>query len=134
MPRLINSYQAPLIHLDVDADILVPERKLGQMSARVVATRYEWRLLISDRPHRCRNVVHSLDPGGITRRPHQHKVAVHHRIALHAVSFGEKPFLRRLRMDKNHVSVAASAGVERLSSALRDDFHRNAGFRLKDRK
>src|SRR5215475_1984602 len=43
-------------------------------------------------------------------------------------------FFGRFGMDKNHISVAASARVERLSCALRDDFDCDPVFLLKDRE
>ena len=104
------------------------------MCAGAITPRYEWRLLILDLPKRLRDILHALDTGRIAFGSDQHEVIVHHRITPHAFAFGEKLFLRRLRMDENNVGIAAPASVERLSGALRDDFRPNASFLLEDWK
>ena len=134
MPRPIDSYQAPLFRLDVDAGVLVPERELGQMGARVVAARYEGRLFVSDRLKRFRNVVHALDAGGVTLRPNQHKVVVHHRKSLHAMSFGDEPQFCKFGMHEHHISIAAPGSVERLTGALRQHLHGDAGHLRENRQ
>jgi hypothetical protein len=120
--------------LDVDSGILVPERKLGDVRARAVAARNKGRLLFLDRLQRFCNVFHPFDVGGIALRTDQNEVVVHDRMSLHALAFGEKFFLRRLGVHEHHIGVAAPAGVERLASALRHDFHVDAGLLLEQRQ
>jgi hypothetical protein len=85
-------------------------------------------------PKRLCDVVHPPDAGGVALWPNQHKVIVHHRIALHAFAFGDKFLFCRFRMDKNHVCIAAPAGVERLTGAPRQYFHRDAGLLREERQ
>ena len=55
-------------------------------------------------------------------------------IALHAEAFGQEFFLRRLGVHEHHVGIAAPAGVERLTGALRDHLHVDAGLGLEQRQ
>src|SRR5262249_18214375 len=50
------------------------------------------------------------------------------------MAFSQKLLFGRFRVDENHISVAAPAGVERLPRSLRDDFHGDARLLLKDRE
>jgi hypothetical protein len=57
------------------------------------------------------------DTGGIAFRPDNDKIVVHHGIALHAKSFGNKFLLLRLGMHEHHIRVAATSDVQRLTRA-----------------
>src|SRR5215467_16392926 len=73
--------------LDVDPGIF-PKLQFGDMCAGSVTTRNERSLVVLDTLHRLSDVLHSLDTGGISPRPDQHEVVVHHWIALCALAFG----------------------------------------------
>src|SRR5215813_14882917 len=104
------------------------------MRARSVTTRNKRSLVVLDNLHHLSDVLHSLDTGGISPRPDQHEVVVHHWIALCALAFGEELLFRRLGMDEDHVGIAAPTGVECLASALCDDFDGDASLLFVERQ
>ncbi len=104
------------------------------MGARAIAARDEGRLFLLDRLKRPGDVLLAFDAGGIALRPDQHEIVVHHRVALHAFALGEEFFFRRFGMHEYDVGIPAPAGVERLASSLRDDFHVDAGLLLEQRQ
>ena len=103
------------------------------MGTRTIPARYEGRLFVLDLLKRLGDVIHALDAGRIALRPDQHEIVVHHRVALHALTLGEKLLFRRFGMHEYDVGIAAPASVERLAGALRHNFHLDAGLLLEQR-
>ena len=54
--------------------------------------------------------------------------------ALHAVTFAQELIFGRLRVNEDHVRIAAAREVERLPGAERDDAHLDACFPLEQRQ
>ena len=104
--------------------MLVPERSPREMKGRGFGL---------DRLQRRQNVF-ALDPGGIVLGAHQDEVIIHHGITLHPEAFGQKLFLGGFGMNEDDIGVAAPCGVERLTGALGQHFHLDAGLLLHDRQ
>src|SRR4029453_9564578 len=93
--------------LHFDASVLVPEHQFKKVGSRVIPTRYESRCLVLDSVKRLRNILRAFDASWIALWPDQHKVVVHNRMPLHAVSFGDERLFGRFGMYKHNISIAA---------------------------
>ena len=69
MPWADRFVPSALVFIDVDAGVLVPERKFGEMRARAIPARYERCLVFLDRLERLGDVFRAFDAGGINLRP-----------------------------------------------------------------
>ncbi len=104
------------------------------MRARLVAARNEQRAL-GLHGLQCRNnILAALDAGGVSLRADQHKIIIHHRLALDAEAILDELHLLRAGMDEDHIGITPPAGIERLPRALADHTHIDAGLRLEQRQ
>src|SRR6516164_1270767 len=123
----------PSLLLDVDAGGM-PEIDFRNMRTGPVAARDEGCALGFDSLQCKGRVPRPLNASGIVRWSDDDKIVVHHRIALYAITFGNKFLLCLLRMHEYHVGIAAARHVEGLAGTLGDDFNDDAGLLLEQGK
>src|SRR5690606_3188460 len=92
--------------------------------------RDERRLFFLYLHERLDDVLAALDPGRIALRPDQHKIIVHDRVTLHAVTLCYELLFLGLRVDEHDVRITTTAGVERLTRPLRHDLDLDARLAL----
>src|SRR6516225_1457892 len=119
----------PFFLIDVDASRL-PKIKFGDVGAGTIPPRDKGRAFGHDLLERSGDVLHSPDASRIALGSNEHKVIVHNRIALYAMTFGQELLLRRFGMDKNDIRISAPCSVERSTGANRNHFYGDPGLFL----